>query len=220
VNSRLMSGLMFASVTWEQSALLVLIIALFVAVAALTVGNISKPQRWRFRPSYRPVRFNQLNVTDAGQQLNAVMAASFEKRRVLSKPEYRVFAIVENVIEAHGAGHRVLAQTSLGQILRSSYRDAFQAINSKRVDILVIDRFGWPVLAVEYQGNGHYQGTAAARDAVKKEALRKAGVRYIEFNTTDTDDQIRSRLREHLASKGRSTNAPANHPAAATPSGA
>ena len=34
--------------------------------------------------------------------------------------------------------------------------------------------------AIEYQGHGHYQGTAAARDAVKKEALRKAGVRYIE----------------------------------------
>ena len=43
-------------------------------------------------------------------------------------------------------------------------------------------------------------GKAAARDAVKKEALRKAGVRYMEFCATDTDDKIRSRLREHLTS--------------------
>jgi hypothetical protein len=42
---------------------------------------------------------------------------------------------------------------------------------------------------------------AAARDAVKKEALRKAGVRYMEFCATDTEDQIRSRLREHFATK-------------------
>jgi Protein of unknown function (DUF2726) len=34
--------------------------------------------------------------------------------------------------------------------------------------------------AIEYHGRGHYQGTAAARDTVKKEALRQAGVRYIE----------------------------------------
>ena len=34
--------------------------------------------------------------------------------------------------------------------------------------------------ALEYQGTGHHQGSAAARDAVKKEALRKAGVGYHE----------------------------------------
>ncbi|HJQ78301.1 MAG TPA: DUF2726 domain-containing protein [Lacipirellulaceae bacterium] len=95
---------------------------------------------------------------------------------------------------------RVFAQTSLGEILKSSNEDAFRSINSKRVDILVVDRGGWPFLAVEYQGDGHYQGTAAARDAVKKEALRKAGVRYMEFCAQDTEDQIKSRLREHLTS--------------------
>jgi Protein of unknown function (DUF2726) len=52
-------------------------------------------------------------------------------------------------------------------------------INSKRVDLLIVSRRGEPIVAIEYQGHGHYQGTAAARDAVKKEALRKAGVRYI-----------------------------------------
>ena len=34
--------------------------------------------------------------------------------------------------------------------------------------------------AIEYQGTGHHQGSAAARDAVKKEALRKAGIGYHE----------------------------------------
>ena len=34
--------------------------------------------------------------------------------------------------------------------------------------------------ALEYQGSGHHQGSAAARDAVKKEALRKAGIGYHE----------------------------------------
>jgi hypothetical protein len=37
-------------------------------------------------------------------------------------------------------------------------------------------------------GGGHYQGAAAARDAVKKEALRKAGVRYIEVTSEHGTD--------------------------------
>jgi hypothetical protein len=124
------------------------------------------------------------------------MAGSFEKRRLLNSSEHHLFAIVEEEIAAHNAGYRVFAQTSLGEILRSNDHDAFHSINSKRVDILVVDKNAWPVLAVEYQGNGHYQGTAAARDAVKKEALRKAGVKYMEFSETDTEAQIRSRLRD------------------------
>jgi hypothetical protein len=126
------------------------------------------------------------------------MAASFQKQRLLSASEYRVFAIVEEELAVRGEGYRAFAQTNLGEILRTNDQSAFHSINSKRVDILVVDRGGWPFLAIEYHGDGHYQGTAAARDAVKKEALRKAGVRYSEISSTDSADQIRSRLREHL----------------------
>ncbi len=86
-----------------------------------------------------------------------------------------------------GKGYRVFAQTSLGEILKSSDHDAFHSINSKRADILVIDAGGWPVLAVEYQDDGHYQSAPAARDAVKKDVLRKAGVRHLEVHPTDSD---------------------------------
>ena len=89
------------------------------------------------------------------------------------------FKIIEADVMAEGRGYRVFAQAILGEILSSPNGDALRSINSKRVDILIVDQDAWPVVAVEYQGAGHYQGTAAARDAVKKEALRKAGVRYV-----------------------------------------
>ena len=44
--------------------------------------------------------------------------------------------------------------------------------------------------ALEYQGTGHHNGNAAARDAVKKEALRKAKIGYHEIvagHTTPTE---------------------------------
>jgi hypothetical protein len=126
------------------------------------------------------------------------MAASFERRQLLNRSEYRAFKIIEADIAAARRGYRVFAQASLGEVLMSPDENAFHSINCKRVDFLIIDQNGWPVAAVEYQGDGHYQGTAAARDAVKKEALRKAGIRYVEITPVDSPEQIRSRMREQL----------------------
>jgi hypothetical protein len=101
----------------QQSVELVLIIALLLAAAVLGVFALSKPRRWRSRTPFDQQR---PDLTDVGQQLHAVMAGSFERRRVLSPSEYRVFAIVENEISVLRLGYRVFAQTSLGEILRSS----------------------------------------------------------------------------------------------------
>lgn len=126
------------------------------------------------------------------------MRANFQKRKILNRGEYLVFRVIEDDLAAARTGYRVFAQTCLGEILKPSDQAAFHSINSKRVDMLVVDRGGWPVAAIEYQGEGHYQGTAAARDAVKKEALRKAGVLYIEVVKGDTAEQVRRRLHEAL----------------------
>jgi hypothetical protein len=107
------------------------------------------------------------------------MGARFEKRRLLSRSEAHVLYAAERAINAADLKWRVMAQVSLGEVLSSPDARAYSAINSKRVDLLIVSRSGDPIAAIEYQGHGHYQGTAAARDAVKKEALRKAGVRYI-----------------------------------------
>ena len=84
------------------------------------------------------------------------------------------------VIELAPPGWQVMAQVSLGEILSSKDEDAYLCINSKRVDLLIVDEESRPLHAIEYQGSGHHQGTAAARDAVKKEALRRAGIGYVE----------------------------------------
>ncbi|MGZ9113852.1 MAG: DUF2726 domain-containing protein [Brevundimonas sp.] len=98
----------------------------------------------------------------------------------MSPDEARVFKTAEAVVQRLDLKWRVMAQVSLGEVLSSGDAVAYAAINSKRVDILLISSSGHPVAAVEFQGSGHYLGTAAARDAVKKEALRRAGVAYIE----------------------------------------
>jgi uncharacterized protein DUF2726 len=177
-----------------------LLVVVGILLAILIIDSFQRTRR--SRKYYWPTFQQRHDLTDVGQQLHAVMTGSFEKQRLMNSAEYRVFAIVEKEIAAHThRGYRVFAQTSLGEILRSPNDDAFRSINSKRVDILIVDRNGWPSLAIEYQGEAHYMGTAAGRDAVKREALRKAGVRYLEFRAGDTDDHIRWRLREELGIK-------------------
>lgn len=141
---------------------------------------------------------------DPAGQLRVVMAASFEKRRLLSYSEVQFFYAAEKAIAERKLTWRVMAQVSLGEVLSSRDAEAYRAINSKRVDLLIISRAGEPLAAIEYQGGGHYQGTAPLRDAVKKEALRRAGIRYIEMTPEHgADDVAREIERLHLAIKER-----------------
>jgi hypothetical protein len=149
-------------------------------------------------------RFRALDVRDPSNQLRFVMKATFAKKRVMGYSEYWVFRSVEAEVAKY-RGHRVFAQTSLGEILQTPDPRARKSVNSKRVDILVVAPSGYPVLVVEYHGGGHYQNNAAARDAVKKEALRKAHVEYLEVSSSHAPEEIASLVRAAL---GRATSQP------------
>lgn len=123
---------------------------------------------------------SKFTVKDPANQLRFVSSAYFEKKKIMNKEEYGLFSLVEECARNANRGYRTFAQTSLGEIIRSENQKAFDSINSKRVDILVVNPFGYPALAIEYQGSGHYQGdTAAMRGAVKEEALRRANVPFL-----------------------------------------
>ena len=138
------------------------------------------------------------DLSNPAEQLTRVMASPFTTRPVMTMREYKVFQTVEREAAACRMGYRVFAQTSLGEVLRSPDEFAFRSINSKRADVLVIDYRGHPVIAIEYQGGGHYQGTAAVRDAVKREALRKAGVEQVEILASHSDDDVTMAIRSAL----------------------
>ena len=90
---------------------------------------------------------------------------------------------------------------ALGEVLQSKDYAAYRCINSKRVDMLLVDAECRPLHAIEYQGGAHHQGTAAARDAVKKEALRRAGIGYHEVVAGHTTPSDLKRLIEKLVDK-------------------
>ncbi|HDR1313111.1 TPA: DUF2726 domain-containing protein, partial [Pasteurella multocida] len=82
---------------------------------------------------------------------------------------------------------QLFSQVAMGEFIQVNDSNAFHLINQKRVDFLIIDKDCQPIVAIEYQGNGHYQNNAVERDAIKKESCRKANIDYIEF-TPDYDE--------------------------------
>jgi hypothetical protein len=136
------------------------------------------------RPEKRikPVKEPEVRSADfAADQLKVVSRAQFTSRSLLNRGEAKVFEALDKAVIARNPGWQVMAQVSLGEFLASPDKDAFLAVNSKRVDFALMDENCRVVHALEYQGSGHHAGDcAAARDAVKKEALRKAGIGYHE----------------------------------------
>ncbi len=96
-------------------------------------------------------------------------------------------------------------QTSLGELIKAKaasaeiQKRAFASITSKRLDFGIVDRSGFLVVAIEYQGSGHYHATSFMRDAVKREALRKAGVQLMEIRKDYSPKMVRSQILGYLS---------------------
>lgn len=188
------------SMIWSavsQNATFLIFVVVFVIALTVLEAKFNPKRRGHWRRSSRwdksrggkvypfQPRHDALpdRVSDAADQLRTVMKAEFKPQALLNKSEARLFKVLDKmVIEMAPPGWQVMAQVSLGEILRCEDKAAFGCINSKRVDLLIVDADCNPLHAIEYQGGGHFKGahTTAARDAVKKEALRRAGIGYDE----------------------------------------
>ena len=111
-----------------------------------------------------------------------------------------MFDALDKAVAARGGRWQVMAQVSLGEFLSSPDPQAYAAINAKRADFALMDPQARVRHAIEYQGTGHHLpgSAAAARDAVKKEALRKAGIGYHEVVAGHTTPAELRRLVERL----------------------
>jgi hypothetical protein len=97
-------------------------------------------------------------VHDAADQLRIVMGATFTIQPLLNKKEARVFKELDRIVTSCNPAWQVMAQVSLGEVLRSKDAEAYSCINSKRVDRLLMDGDCQPRHAIEYQGMSQRRG--------------------------------------------------------------
>src|SRR5690349_1118311 len=188
----------------DKPHLLVLLLGAGAIIGMAVEQLVSKQRRaqWRERNAWRkakrrgappfPKADSAPKAMDAADQLRVVMSAKFRSRPVLNRGESRVFDKLQQIVSEAAPHWRVMAQVSLGEILAAEDPRAYGCVNSKRVDLLFADQNWQPLHVIEYQGDGHHQGTAAARDAVKKEALRQAGIGYVEIVAGDTPSDLKA----------------------------
>lgn len=165
-----------------------------------------KTKKWTVKKSGAIVHNlnHEPSPTDiAADQLRHVMRAKFTARPLLNQGEQRLLTVLDRTLAEDSPGWRAMGQVSLGEILASPDKDAYFAVNSKRVDLLIVDADCKPLHAVEFQGKGHHMGeNTAARDAVKREALRRAGIGYVEVVSGDTPAEVREMVRKLVGRVG------------------
>lgn len=127
-------------------------------------------------------------------QLAIVQNRQYHKRRLLNGEEFHIFRKLEDWIANRPGHHRLFAQVSMGEILGSEDGVAYACVNSKRCDFIIIDGKGYPVVAIEYQGTGHFGPNSDERDYVKQKALESAGVRVIEVFDDFRWEGVRAQL--------------------------
>ncbi len=178
--------------------------ALFLAALALSfLSRRLQPYLDKHTPPDLKKHSSQ-DKTATDERLQKVAAAGYKAKRLLNAPELRLLPILDKAAADFSPPYRVMAQTSLGEILDTPRATRYQTlnfINAKRLDFLIIDNHSNPVLAIEYQGSGHYQKDAEYRDEVKRIALESAEIAFYAIpeseSHTRTKAIIRKKLREH-----------------------
>ena len=162
----------------------------------LALSFLASGLKFRRSDNNFDLQLDERKITD----IQHVLGATFQKKRLLNLEEYRLFQQLESLIDRNTLGFRLFAQVSLGEILQSSDRAAFSTINSKRCDFLIIDRQGNALVVIEYHGRGHFQGNSSHRDEVKRLALRKASIPTVEvlfdYEWQDVESELKKELGE------------------------
>ena len=150
----------------------------------------SYPAKNRSYPDTITQDAEQYCVTNPHHQLELVNNSNFQAAKLMNEGEFYLFCLLDKHIKKNFPSCRVFTQVSMGEFLTNSDRKAFSCINSKRVDFLIINGRGQPCIVIEYQGSGHYQGNAIARDKVKKAACQKAHIEFVEVFPHQFEEKV------------------------------
>ena len=119
------------------------------------------------------------------EMLNLSKTSIYTRKCLLNKPEKGLYWELIGLLKGRYLIH---PQASLGEVLVCA-GDGHKAINSKRCDFLITDKNLYPLAVIEYHGSGHFQGNHAIRNEIKRNAVMRAGIKYIEI-----DDESRNEL--------------------------
>lgn len=175
-----------------------------IALAALVYFFAPKKKAPIYRqkstqPTIQTTKVEQPPPKEDGPS-NALKIATTHKyypKKLLNNSEKQIYGLIQRIIAESSPGKFIVhAQVPLGEILFTKNKYAYGTINMKRVDFLITDLEFNPLLAIEYNGSGHYDKTSLERDEIKRSAIESANVRYLSIR--ENVNPI-SKIREELS---------------------
>jgi hypothetical protein len=133
-------------------------------------------------------------IVDSAADLRLVSDAGFASKPLLSGREADVLGYVETVAAEAGQGWRVVPQVRLVDILASADAEANAVVGEHRVDMLIVSARHLPVAALDYQPLGQLKDDSALRDAIKREALRRADIPFLEVRANEPLDGLKAQI--------------------------
>ncbi len=127
-------------------------------------------------------------------RLRTVSDSRFAPRRFLSEVWAQRLNDIEELVADLGENWRVIPFVALDQILASSDEAANRAIAGQRVDMLIVTAAHMPVGAIQYRPVADMEEQEALRDALRTEALRRAGVACLQLRPIDGHFALRDAL--------------------------
>lgn len=95
---------------------------------------------------------------------------------------------------------KVFAQVSLGEVLSHKNLDIYKVVMCKRLDFCITDKNFNPIIAIEYNGKGHYNNTSDLRDKIKRQAVESSGMSFVTI-TPNNQEQALQTILDYIAPK-------------------
>lgn len=133
------------------------------------------------------------NPSVESKSIDIAHNSDFYRVNLLNHSEIRVFNELQKDLKSD---FFIYPQVSLGEIIKAKNKNisAFNIINSKRVDFLIVNQRFNPIIAIEYHGQGHYRGNYKVRDEVKRITLEKAGIIYLAIRYDDDLQTVKYKI--------------------------
>jgi hypothetical protein len=149
----------------------------------------SNNSRVNSTPTNQP--FNQQEFYE--NQLSVVRREKFKKNKLVNKSEMELLEALEKALSSKG--YRIMVQTSYGAFLGHDDKEVYFQVHSKRADFVVMNRFGYPEMVIEYNGEGHYQSNSSLKDDIKELSVQSANIPFVKITYNEKYNNFESAIK-------------------------
>lgn len=136
--------------------------------------NPSKKKRYFLKKQ------TNINEYTSAEKISKILKTEYTTKPIMYKGEFRVYCELQELLSKKFQDKytfRVFPQIILGCFIENADNN----IKYLRADFVIINQSGFPIIVVEYQGDGHYNSNDfLERDRRKRIACENAGIRLIE----------------------------------------